>query len=45
MPVWSEITNNTFKNKDGVHLFTLNFEFRYRYNKLLLYNSENGEIT
>jgi len=44
MPLWIEFTNNTFKNKDGVHLFILNFEFHKRYNKLLLCNSENGDI-
>jgi len=32
------------ENKDGVHLFTLNFEFHNRYNKLLLCNSENVDI-
>jgi len=32
------------ENKDGVHLFTLNFECHNRYNKLLLCDSENGDI-
>ena len=32
------------KNKDGVHFFTRNFECDNRYNKLLLCNSENGDI-
>ena len=31
-------------NKDGVHFYTLNFECHNRYNKLLLFNSENGNI-
>jgi len=30
--------------KDEVHCFTLNFECHNRYNKLLLYNSENSDI-
>jgi len=32
------------ENKDGVHFFTLKFEWHIRYNKLLLCNSENGII-
>jgi len=32
------------KNKNGVHFFTLIFECHNRYNKLLLCNSENGDI-
>ena len=32
------------KNKDGVHFFTLEFEWHNRYNKLLLCNSENNDI-
>ena len=32
------------ENKDGVHLFTLNFKFYNRCNKLLLCNSENGDV-
>jgi len=32
------------ENKDGVHFFTLNFECNSSYNKLLLCNSENGDI-
>ena len=32
------------ENKDGVDLFTLNFKYHNRYNKLLLCNSENGDI-
>ena len=32
------------KNKYEVHFFTLNFECHNRYNKLLLCNSENGDI-
>ena len=33
------------ENKDGVHLFILNSECHDRYKKLLLCNSENGNIT
>jgi len=33
-----------FQKQGWVHLFTLNFEFHNRYNKLLLRNSESGEI-
>ena len=32
------------KNKDGVRFFTLNFECHSSYNKLLLCNSEDGDI-
>jgi len=32
------------ENKDGVHFFTLNFEWHNRYNKLLRCNSENGDF-
>ena len=32
------------ENKDGIHFFTLKFECHNRYNKLLLCNSENGDI-
>jgi len=32
------------ENKDGVHFFALNFEYLNRYDKLLLCNSENGDI-
>ena len=32
------------ENKDGMHFFTLKFECNIRYNKLLLCNSENGDI-
>ena len=32
------------ENKDGVHFFNLKFECHNRYNKLLLCNSENGDI-
>ena len=32
------------ENKDGVHFFAFNFECHNRYNKLLLCNSENGDI-
>ena len=32
------------KNKDKVHFFTLKFECHNRYDKLLLCNSENGDI-
>jgi len=32
------------ENKDGTHLFTLNFKFHNRYNKLLLCDSEYGGI-
>jgi len=32
------------ENKDGVHFFTLGFEFHNRYNKLLLCDSQNGDI-
>ena len=32
------------KIKDGVHFFTLNFECHNRYNKLLLCDSESGDI-
>jgi len=38
-----ELTKN-FKIKDGVHFFTLKFEWHNRYNKLLLCNSENNDI-
>ena len=31
------------KNKDVEHFFILNFE-NHEYNKLLLYNSENGDV-
>ena len=33
-----------FKNKDGVHSFTLKFECHNRYNKLLLCNSEKNDL-
>jgi len=32
------------ENKDELHFFSLNFECHNRYNKLLLCNSENGDI-
>ena len=32
------------ENEDGIHFFTLKFECHNRYNKLLLCNSENGDI-
>ena len=44
LPLRSELINNTLKNKDGVHFFTLNFECHNRYNKLLLCNFENRDI-
>jgi len=44
LPLWSELTNNTLRNKDGVHFFTLKFECHNRYNDSLLCNSENGDI-
>jgi len=40
----SELTNNTLRNKDGVHFFTLKFECHNRYNKLLVRNSASGDI-
>jgi len=43
LPLWSEL-NKTLQNKDGVHFFTLEFEWHNRYNKLLLCNSENNDI-
>jgi len=33
-----------FENKDRIHFFTLKSECHNRYNKLLLCNSENGDI-
>jgi len=44
LPLWSELTNNTLRNKDMVHFFTHNFECHNRYNKLLLCNFEDGDI-
>jgi len=32
------------ENKDGVHFFTLGFACHNRYNKLLLCDSQNGDI-
>ena len=44
LPLWSELTNNTLRKKDGVHFFSLKFECHNRYNKLLLCNSANDSI-
>jgi len=43
-PPRSELTNNTFQIKKGLHFFTLNFECDNRYDKPLLCNSENSDI-
>jgi len=43
LPRWSELTNNTLQN-NGVHFFTLKFEYHNTYNKLLLCNSANGDV-
>jgi len=44
LPLWSELTNNTLRKQRWGTFFTLNFECHNRYNKLLLCNSENGDI-
>ena len=38
------IDQQLYENKDGVHFFTLGFECHERYNKLLLGDSQNGDI-
>ena len=44
LPLWSELTNNTLRKKDGVHFFILTLECHNSYNRLLLCNSANGDI-
>jgi len=44
LPLWSELTNNTMRNNDGVHIFTLKFKCHNRDNKLLLCNSGYDDI-
>jgi len=44
LPLWCELTNNTLRKQSWLHFFPLKLECHNSYNKLLLFDSANGDI-